>query len=206
MRRLITALILLLSLYGCGNKRAYAPLPKGAVVLALGDSVTYGTGAGSGEDYPTRLAALTGWHIINAGVPGDVAAGGRQRLPDLLEEHHPQLLIVELGGNDFLHKTPVEDIRAHLDAILSSASTAGIPAVLLGVPRPSLGGALMGLDPDPLYAELAKKHQALLIADALPKVLSDNSLKADPIHPNADGYARLAQDMHAALAKAGLAQ
>lgn len=206
MQRLITALILLVCLYGCGNKPAFTPLPQGAVVLALGDSITHGTGANAGEDYPSRLAALTGWQIVNAGVPGDVAAGGRERLPALLEEHQPQLLIIELGGNDFLRKTPIESIKANLDAILALAGTQGIPVVLLGVPQPSLGGALIGLAPDPLYAELARKHQALLIADALPEVLSDTSLKADPIHPNAKGYARLAQEMHAALVKSGLAR
>lgn len=204
-RKLAAITFLILFLSGCGGKKPYTPLPQNSVVLALGDSVTYGTGASQGEDYPARLAALTGWHVVNAGIPGDVAAGGRERLPSLLEEHHPKLVIVELGGNDFLRKTEPAIIKAQLDAILTEIKTAGIPVVLIGVPRPSLAGLVTGLDADPLYKELAKQHQAVLVENGLPKVLSNRAQKSDQIHPNAEGYAQLAREIHATLVKSGLA-
>lgn len=199
----ITFLVFLLS--GCGGKKPYTPLPPNTVVLALGDSITYGTGASQGEDYPARLAALTGWQVVNAGVPGDVAAGGRERLPGLLAEHHPRLVIVELGGNDFLRKTEPAVIKMQLDAILTEIKAAGVPVVVIGVPRPSLIGVVSGLNADPLYKELAKQHQAVLVEEVLPKVLSDPALKSDQIHPNAEGYAVLTREVHAALVHAGLA-
>ena len=99
----LSALILACLLTACG-KPAHEPIPAGATVLILGDSISYGTGANKGEDYPTLLAARTGWNIVNAGVPGDTSAGGLERLPDLLEEHAPKFVIVELGGNDFLQQ------------------------------------------------------------------------------------------------------
>jgi len=204
-RNLAAVIFLVFFLSGCGGKKPYTPLPQNTVVLALGDSITYGTGASQGEDYPARLAALTGWQVVNAGVPGDVAAGGRERLPGLLEEHHPKLVIVELGGNDFLRKTEPAVIKAQLDAILTEIKAAGIPVVVIGVPRPSLIGVIGGLNADPLYEELAKQHQAVLVEDVLPKVLSDPALKSDQIHPNAEGYVLLAREIYAALVHSGLA-
>ena len=67
-------------LAGCGGKPKVAPLPAGSAVLAFGDSVTHGTGAAAGEDYPTRLAAITGWNITNAGIPGDTAENAKGRI------------------------------------------------------------------------------------------------------------------------------
>ena len=204
-RNLVAVTFLVFLLSGCGGKKPYTPLPHNAVVLALGDSVTFGTGASQGEDYPARLAALTGWQVVNAGVPGDVAAGGRERLPGLLEQHHPSLVIVELGGNDFLHKTEPAVIKAQLDAILTEIKASGIRVVLIGVPRPSLVGLVTGLNAEPLYKELAKQHQAVLVEDGLPKVLSNPAQKSDQIHPNAKGYAQLAREVHTALVRSGLA-
>lgn len=165
-------------------------------MLVVGDSVTYGTGASPGEDYPTLLARLTGWNVINAGVPGDTTEGGLKRLPSLLEAHAPQLLLVELGGNDFLRRLPSSQTRHNLKAILSQARARGVPAVLVAVPRPNLmGAALRSLSDDPLYADLAEETQTPLIADILSETLSRNELKADPIHPNAAGYRRVAEGM-----------
>src|SRR5210317_677540 len=81
-------------LAGCDSAPRYQPLPPDSVVLALGDSITYGTGAGSGQDYPRLLAGLSEWRVINAGVPGDTAQQARTRLPALLAEHRPELVIV----------------------------------------------------------------------------------------------------------------
>src|SRR5512139_2848744 len=102
---LVIAFAVLLA--ACGGERPYSALPANANVVILGDSLTYGTGAGKGEDYASILTASTGWNIINAGVPGDTSANGLERLPDLLTGQDAggqriDLLIVELGGNDFL--------------------------------------------------------------------------------------------------------
>ena len=100
------AAVLALALAGCGERPRHAVVPAGATVVALGDSLTYGTGAESASSYPSVLAALTAWNVVNAGVPGETAAQGCDRLPGLIAEHRPALVLVLLGGNDFLRRRP----------------------------------------------------------------------------------------------------
>jgi acyl-CoA thioesterase I len=173
-----------------------AAIPQGATVLVLGDSLSYGTGANAGEDYPTLLAKSTGWNIINEGIPGDTSEGGLQRLPALLEAHQPKLLIVELGGNDLLHQAPQTEIAHNLKTILSMAKTQGVASVLVAIPEISpLKAAVGNLTDHPLYEKLSKETATPLVADVFSDVLSDNTLKSDQIHPNAQGYALVSKNM-----------
>lgn len=204
MRRL--ALLLALLLAACSGPQ-HEPLPAGAIVLILGDSLSYGTGAGRGEDYPSLLAESTGWNIVNAGVPGDTTAGGLERLPDLLEEHEPDLLLVELGGNDFLRRLPAGETEANLRAILAQAKGEGIATLLVAVPNPSLLGATVsGMSDNPLFERIAEETDTPLIRDVLSEVLSDEELKSDAVHANAEGYRQVAEGMHAALQELGYAR
>ncbi len=202
----ITALLLAtFLLMACGAPKHQA-IPAGVTVLVLGDSVSYGTGAGKGEDYPTLLAAKTGWNIINAGIPGDTTAGGLQRLPELLEEHTPRLLLIELGGNDFLRRVPRGDTTANLKAMVAQARAKSIPVVLLAMPQPNLfGAALRSLSDEPMYESIADETQTPLISDVFSGVLSKNELKSDPIHPNAEGYRQVAEQLAADLRELGFA-
>lgn len=201
--RLVLALLLALVLAACGGPK-HQPLPAGATVLVLGDSVSHGTGAGQGEDYPTLLAAQTGWHIVNASVPGATSADGLDRLPEQLDRSTPRLVLVELGGNDFLRQVPRPQTVANLKAILRECRKRGIPAVLIAVPRPSLAGAVIGhLSDDPIYRELADDTDTSLIEEVLSEVLSSDNLKADHVHPNAAGYRKLAQGLQAELRELG---
>lgn len=190
---------------GCGKDEKYAAIPKGATVLILGDSLSYGTGAKEGEDYPTLLAATTGWEIVNKGIPGDTSAGGLERLPALLAEHHPQLLMVELGGNDMLHQVPQSQTAANLTAILALAKVKNIKTVLVAIPEFNALKAAMGsLDDHPMYEVIAKETNTPLIENVFSEVLSDRSLKADQIHPNAQGYALVAEKVTKELKDLGL--
>lgn len=180
-----------LGVAGCGkHKPQYATVPQGATVLVLGDSLSYGTGANPGEDYPTLLAKATGWKMINEGVPGDTSAGGLARLPALLEEHQPALLMVELGGNDFLHNLPEAETIANLKAILAQAKEKNIQVILVAIPEVSALKAVVGsLSDHPLYEKLAQETATPVLDDVFAEVLSDRSLKSDQIHANAKGYA-----------------
>ena len=204
-RRAFLSLLLAAPLAGCGRQATLPALPAGASVLAFGDSVTYGTGAAPGEDWPTRLAALSGWRIVNAGVPGDTAANGRQRLAGLLDEHRPALVIVEIGGNDFLKRRAPAAVKEDLRAMIAAARATGAQVVLVAVPELSLLGAVTRKPSDaPLYAELGKEEKVPVIEDVFADTLGDPALRADAIHPNARGYARMAAEFDSALRKFGL--
>lgn len=198
---LVTCLVGVALLSGaCGRTPKQPPLPAGAIVLAIGDSVTYGTGASPGEDYPTQLAALTGWTIQNSGIPGDTSAGVKARIGEALSESKPALVILEIGGNDFLRRRSESETKENVRAILKLIKQTGVPVVLVSTPKFSPLGAAVGMLPDsPIYAELAEDEKVLLVPSIFAKVLSDNSLKSDPVHPNAAGYRKLAEGIAAEL-------
>ncbi len=204
MKKLFLTLFLLLLAACSADKPKYAAIPQGATVLILGDSLSYGTGANEGEDYPTLLTTSTGWNIINEGVPGDTTAGGLARLPDLLEVYQPKLLIVELGGNDLLHQTSPTEITQNLNSILGLAKAQGIQTILVAIPAISPLKAVVGnLSDHPLYEKLAKETNTPLIADVFSDVLSDRALKADQIHANAKGYAVVSEKLGEKLKELG---
>jgi acyl-CoA thioesterase-1 len=204
-RRAALSLLLLLGLIACSDEPQHQPLPAGTVVLAFGDSVTHGTGAQPGQDYPSLLAQQTGWQVINAGIPGDTARAAKDRLSLLLQEHQPQLVIVELGGNDFLRKRQAARVKQDLHSIVATSEDFGAITVLIAVPRLSLLRAGMGALKDAdIYAELAAETQVVLIQNIFSDVLSDVTLRADPVHPNAEGYQVFTRELIAALKAAGL--
>ncbi len=188
----------------CTEPRSFTAVPAGATVLAFGDSITFGTGAGKGEGYPARLADATGWQVINAGIPGETSNEALARVDTLLDTHSPALVILELGGNDFLRRRPQSAIKADLDSLIRNISARDIPLVLVAVPELSLLRASIGrLSDAPLYAELADEHMLLLVPELLAEVLSEESLRADPVHPNARGYAVFSEGLVKALQEAG---
>jgi lysophospholipase L1-like esterase len=193
-------------LAGCSRPRPRAQrVPAGASVLALGDSLTYGTGATPETAYPAVLAALTGWEVHNAGVPGDTTVQALQRLPALLQEFAPALVIVSIGGNDFLRRLPEDQARANIRRLCEATRAAGAQVLLVAVPRPSVAARLTGsLDDHDLYAALADELQLPLHAGGWAAVLADAALRADPIHANAAGYRRFAEGLRDSARAAGL--
>ena len=196
----------LIFLAACSKKPKFTALPAGSQVLAFGDSVTYGTGAQPGEDWPTKLALLTGWQLINAGLPGDTAEAARSRIQALLDEHKPALVILEIGGNDFLRRRPARIIKEDIRALVRSCQDSGSKVVLVGVPELSLLAVVAGKPSDsPLYAELGAEEGVPVIADVFSNVLAKPELCADKIHPNAQGYQQMAQGIAQKLRHVGLA-
>jgi len=197
---LLSALLaaLLLSLAGCGPKAKLPALPPDAVLLAFGDSLTYGTGANESESYPAQLARIIGRRVVREGVPGEISAAGLARLPAALDEYQPRLLLLCHGGNDFLQRLPKGAAADNLRAMVQLAKSRGIEVLLIGTPEPSLS-----VSPPAFYGEIAKEFRIPYEEDALGKILRDPSLKSDQVHPNAQGYRLMAERIADLLRKSG---
>lgn len=174
---------------GCSKKaKSQAKtLPKDAVLLCLGDSLTFGYGAPSAS-YPQQLEQLTGYVTKNAGINGDTAEGALARLPALLQENTPGLVLISIGGNDFLRNMPLDRTRAALKSLVQTAA-ANAQVVLVAQPKPVFLSAATGsLNDHEVYAEVAKETGTPLFSDGWSYVLSRSELRSDQIHANAEGY------------------
>ncbi len=198
--RWLAALPILLVLAACDSGPPKLPkLPADGVVLAFGDSLTFGTGARAGASYPAVLQELIGHRVVGAGVPGEVTAEGLARLPGALEAAKPDLLVLIHGGNDLLQRRPREDTVANLRAMVRLARGRGVAVVLLGVPD---FGLILGRSAG-FYEELAEELEIPYDGETLPAILKQPDLKSDAIHPNAQGYRKLAEAVAALLRRSG---
>ncbi len=193
-RRHFLYLSTVLALSACSRKGKYSKLPANSRILALGDSLTAGYGANKGEDYPSQLAQITGWNVINGGVSGDTSVQALARLPELLQQN-PKLVIISIGGNDFLRKLPESETRANISQIIQTIQNQNTDAVLVAIPHFTTGALFGNISEHPLYEELAKQHRIPLLQGAWTEVLSDKDMKSDQIHGNAKGYRYFAEEM-----------
>jgi lysophospholipase L1-like esterase len=198
MRIYSVCIFLLVLISGCSKPPQLPALASDAAILAFGDSLTAGTGAGESESYPAVLARLTGRKVINAGIPGEVSAGGASRLAEVLERERPVLLILCHGGNDLLARQDHTLIAENLRVMIRLARERNVAIVLLSVPTPDLT-----LTPPPFYEMIAKEFVIPIERKALPRIMAKSSLKSDHIHPNAAGYAQLADAIAKLLKKSG---
>jgi lysophospholipase L1-like esterase len=197
--RFLVAIFLALVLAACGSSAKLDRLAPGAVVLAFGDSLTFGTGASPTDSYPAVLERSIGTiKVVNAGVPGETSAEGLARLPGVLDEVHPKLLLLCQGGNDFLRHLDEGAARANIRSMLELARARGIGVVLIATPRPGLPPSVPAF-----YGEIASELKIPLEDASIRSVVLDNRLKSDFVHPNAQGYAQIAEAVRKVLRKAG---
>ena len=183
---------------GCSERTRLERLPAEAVVLAFGDSLTFGTGAQEAESYPAQLEALIGRRVVRSGVPGETSAQALARLPAVLEEHAPALLLLCIGGNDFLRRLGNRQAEENVRAMVRLAKERGVRVFLIGTPEPGFT-----VTPPAFYAAIADEHALPYDGAVIGEVLRDASLKADPVHPNARGYRVIAERLADALRSSG---
>ena len=186
-------------LAGCsGAAVPMQPLPEDAVVLAFGDSLTFGTGAAREQSYPAVLSVLIDRQVVNAGVPGELSSAGVRRLPPLLAEHRPGLVVLCHGGNDILRRHDRAALRTNLEQMIAESRAAGAEVVMLAVPD---FGLMLSAAED--YRAVATATGVPLEDQVLPEILANRGLKSDAVHPDAGGYQRLAEAVAALLERHG---
>jgi acyl-CoA thioesterase I len=147
-------------------------------LAACGESLTFGTGAAEHESYPAQLEQLIGRRVVRAGGPGEVTATALARLPEMLDEHSPKLLLLCIGGNDFLRRLGNPQAEANVRAMVKLARSRGVEVLLIGTPEPGFR-----VSPPPFYAGIAMDF-------GLAEVRSDPSQRARlPRHRRAPGRA-----------------
>ena len=159
----------------------------GETIVCFGDSLTEGVGADAGGEYPSVLSSLIGFPVVNAGRRGDTTAQALERLPDAVLNKNPRLVIVFLGGNDFLRQVPRQETRKNLEEIVRRIQASGAMVVIAGL--------RLGLFTDefsPIFEESAEQSGALYVAQVMKGIFTDSKLRSDPIHPNGAGYRLIA--------------
>ncbi len=189
----LIVVFLLIFLAGCGYTVRNLD-SEGKEIICFGDSITAGVGAPEGKDYTSFLSALLGKDVLNAGVCGDTTQDALKRLKKDVLSKDPYLVIVELGGNDFLQKVPREVTLGNLKKIISRIQGQGVMVALADM---SCGLILKGYGKD--FKKLARDSGSIFIPNLLKEILNKPSLKYDYIHPNEDGYKIMADRVYRAI-------
>jgi len=190
--------ILSLTASACSQTPQLKPLDPHAKILAFGDSITSGTGAARGEDYPSVLSSILRRDVLNAGVNGELSADGLRRLPEWLENHHPGLMILCHGGNDLIRGVDPRVTASNIRRMITLAQKSGTEVLLIGVPRPGLILVTAGF-----YGDISRELSVPYEGKILSRILSSPAFKADQIHPNARGYRLMAEAIVILLKKSG---
>ncbi len=190
----IYLLLMLLSTIGCGEHPQIEPVTEDTVILAFGNSLTWGTGTTSDNSYPVLLGEMLDCEVINSGVPGELSQEGLARLPDLLDEHEPDLVILCHGGNDILRRKNMDKLSANINSMIELIKESGADIVIVGVPEFGIS-----LKPAKLYSKIAREYRLPYEGKALQEIVSSKSLKSDHVHPNAKGYKKMAKSITAVI-------
>ena len=202
--RWIVVVIVLLVVAGAiwkfNRKIEYRNFPpsRGTTWVAFGDSLTYGSGATSGNDYPTLLGRRLKVDIINAGVPGITSAEALARVEEVINLD-PKVVLLCLGGNDGLQRLPLNGTLNNLSAITARLQEHGAFVVLIGVRSATLTDQY-----HKPFKKLAAEKETLFISNILAGILGKPRLMADQIHPNDAGNAKIVERLEEELREAGV--
>ncbi len=202
MRWVVAGIVL--ALFGAGvalyvalsGPREIANYPSaGTDIVAFGDSLVYGTGSTEGNDFVSLLSQKIGQPIVNLGVPGNTTADGLARL-DQLDQYNPKVVILLLGGNDYLKHVPADETFANLGEIIKRIQSRGSIVLLLGIK-----GGVLG---DPFAArfrDLRDEYNTAYVSDVLDGLITKREFMSDAIHPNDAGYVRIAGRIYPVLSE-----
>jgi len=159
----------------------------GTDIVAFGDSLVAGTGSSDGHDFVSLLSGAIGQPIVNLGVPGDTTADGLARINGL-DAYKPKVVLLLLGGNDYLKRIPQEQTFANLAAIIKDIQSRGAIVLLLGV-----RGGLFGDHFSSGFEDLRDTYHTAYVSNVLDGLLGDKQYMSDQVHPNDAGYRLIAE-------------
>jgi len=168
--------------------------PSGENIISFGDSLTYGTGATEGMDYPSQLSRMISRPIINAGVPGDTTASALARLEKDVFSRSPRIVLITLGGNDLKNGVAKEEARHNLEIIIKSIQDLGALVVIGGIEVPFWGKGC-----GEVYKQSSDEFGAVLIPNIFEGIMGNHELMSDRIHPNDAGYTIMAKKFYDAV-------
>jgi len=166
-------------------------------IVVVGDSISAEYGLARGTGWVALLGQRVAeqklpWTVANASISGDTTSGGLARLPQILKQHHPKVVVIELGGNDALRGLPMSDTRKNLDAMSAMAQAAGARVLLAGMMVPPNFGRKYQADFARMYADVAAAHHAALVPFIFKGIAdrpdADDWFQADRIHPIAKAH------------------
>ena len=179
-------------------------------VLVVGDSLSAEYGLPRGSGWVALLAQklekeLPAWRVANASISGDTTAGGRARLPALLGQHQPAVVVIELGGNDALRGLPLEMTRQNLQAMVLACQKAGAKVLVVGMQVPPNYGAEYSARFAETFAQVARQHKTGLVPFFLQGIAdvpdAQRWFQADRIHPLAEAHPRMLSNVWPELKK-----
>lgn len=164
--------------------------PQNSTIVAFGDSLVAGQGAGTGRDFVSLLSAKLGRQIVNLGVSGNTSADGIARMKEVINEK-PGVVILLLGGNDFLQRTGAVAVEENLSTLISTFQKHGAVVVLVGV-----RSGILSSNSGEIYERLSERYGTILVDDVLAGIFLKPNLMSDAIHPNDAGYALIAERLY----------
>jgi lysophospholipase L1-like esterase len=193
LRPVASVLVALVILGTPACNKSTPTTPSSTDVVAFGDSLTFGIGATTGNNYVAVLARRVGVSIHNAGWPGDTTGSALSRLSQAVLSRNPRLVVVLLGGNDLLQGVPVPTRVTNIRMIVERIRNTGAAVILVGLGQGQLDpfdGALPGI---------ATSTGSTYVPDVLEGIIGNPALLSDAIHPNDAGYALMADRIEPAL-------
>ena len=180
-----------------------ASATPGRTLLVMGDSLSAAYGLPAEAGWVSLLGERIkdrGWKVVNASISGETTAGGASRMAHALRQHRPDLVLIELGGNDALRGLPLELSKANLRGMIEASRKAGAAVMLIGMQIPPNYGPEYAGQFSAMFSELAEEFDLPLLPFLLEPIASERSaFLPDQLHPNADAQPRLLEHVLATL-------
>ena len=171
-----------------------------STILIIGDSLSAGLGVSYNQSWPSLLQDRLNKNgytiqVVNAGISGDTTAGGNERLPKLLSQYAPEIVVIELGGNDGLRGTSIDSIESNLRSMIKAALDRDAQIILIGMQLPPNYGNTYATSFQNLFPTLANEYSIVLVERLIQRMMNEvwqqSLMQMDGIHPNAKGHIQI---------------